>query len=127
MLKLIFDNSGEKPTTILTDSYNRGVFSTFTGGNNRNQYMEEKKLTATVQVYEGDYGVYQVNADRFQKAGVCSVITPDMAAVAYLRPFFVDEIAKVSDSERRALVCEYTLEVRNEKAHGAVYDLTTSA
>lgn len=127
VLKGIFDNSGEKPTMILTDSYNRGVFSGFTGGNNRQQYMEDKKLTATVQVYEGDYGVYKIEADRFQKAGTAAVITPDMAAVAYLRPFFVDDIAKVSDSVRRALVCEYTLEVRNEKAHGAVYDLTTSA
>lgn len=127
VLKKIFDNSGERPNKILTDSYNRGVFSSFTGGNQRQQFMEEKKLTATVQVYEGDYGIYQIEADRFMLPGVAAVITPDMAAVAYLRPFEVQEIAKTSDSERRALVCEYTLEVRNEKAHGAVFDLTTSA
>ncbi|KKL56380.1 hypothetical protein LCGC14_2246010, partial [marine sediment metagenome] len=45
---------------------------------------------------------------------------------AYLRPFQLWDLAKTGDTERKQLLVEYTLEARNEKASGAVYDLTTS-
>jgi hypothetical protein len=122
VLKSIYDNSNAQPSMIVAGSFNRGVFSTFTGGNNRQQYMDEKKLTATVQVYEGDFGVYKVVADRFMRTRDVFVLTPEYAAIAYLRPFEVQDVAKVSDSERKAIVAELTLEMRNEKAHGAIYD-----
>ena len=35
-------------------------------------------------------------------------------------------LAKTGDSERKQIIVEYTLEVRNEKAHCGVYDLTAS-
>jgi hypothetical protein len=64
--------------------------------------------------------------NRFQDVNYCFVLQRDMWAVAYLRQFQLQNLAKTGDSERRQLLVEYTLESRNEKASGAVYDLTSS-
>ena len=52
------------------------------------------------------------------------VLDPDMAAVAYLRPFQTNELAVTGDNESTQLLCEYTLEVKNEAAHGIIADVT---
>jgi hypothetical protein len=52
------------------------------------------------------------------------LVDPDMAAVAYLRPFQTIELAKTGDSEKTQLLAELTLEIRNEAAHGIVADLS---
>jgi hypothetical protein len=46
-----------------------------------------------------------------------------MAAVAYLRDFSVADLAKTGDSEKKQLLAEYTLEMRNEAAHGILLDI----
>jgi hypothetical protein len=38
----------------------------------------------------------------------------------------IEDLAKTGDSMRKQIICEYTLESRNEKASGGVFDLTTS-
>jgi hypothetical protein len=55
---------------------------------------------------------------------VAFVVDPEYAAVAFLRPFQTNELAKTGDSEKTQLLCEYTLEVRNQAAHGIAADLT---
>ena len=49
---------------------------------------------------------------------------PDMAAIAYLRPFQTNELAVTGDNETTQLLAEFTLEVKNEAAHGIIADLT---
>jgi len=44
-------------------------------------------------------------------------------ALAYLRPFQTNDLAKTGDSEKTQLLAEFTLEMRNEAAHGIVADL----
>jgi len=72
------------------------------------------------------FGELQVFPNRFQNAADALVLQKDMWAVAYLRQFQLHDLAKTGDSERRQLLVEYALEARNEKASGAVLDLTTS-
>jgi hypothetical protein len=55
---------------------------------------------------------------------VAFVLDPEYAAIAYLRPFQTNELAKTGDSEKTQLLVEYTLEVKNEAAHGLIGDLT---
>lgn len=67
--------------------------------------------------------------NRFMLSGnsaneVAFVLDPEYAAVAYLRPFQTIELAKNGDSDRTQLLVEYTLEVKNEAAHGIAADLS---
>jgi hypothetical protein len=52
------------------------------------------------------------------------IVDPDMAAVSFLRPFETIELAKTGDAEKTQLLCELTLEVKNQAAHGIIADLT---
>jgi hypothetical protein len=54
------------------------------------------------------------------------VLDPEYAALAYLRPFQTNELAKTGDSEKTQILAELTLEVKNEAAHGGIFDLSAS-
>ena len=49
-------------------------------------------------------------------------IKPEYLALAYLRAFEKVPLSKTGDSDRIALYAEYTLEMRNEAGHAAVFD-----
>ena len=79
-----------------------------------------------VEIYEGDFGTLKVVPDRFMRARDCLILEMDKWAIAYLRNMVRIDLARTGDSERKQMLCEYTLEARNEKASGGVFDLTTA-
>jgi hypothetical protein len=127
VLNGIWTNGG-KPDTIMTGAFNKQVFSTFTGRSTPTQDAAAKKITASVQVYESDFGTLRIVPNRFQRARDVLVLQMDMWGVAYLngRKFVSTPVAKTGDSDARLLLSEYALEARNEKASGGVFDLTTA-
>ena len=89
---------------------------------------EATTIIGAADVYLSDFGTMAVVPNRFMNAtNACDetafVIDPDMLAIAYLRPFSTNELAKTGDSEKTQLICEATLEVKNEAAHGIIADL----
>ena len=124
-LKLVWDSGGD-PTMIQCGSFNKQKLSGFTGGATRMDPAENKRLVAAVDVYESDFGALTVAPNRFSPARSVHIITPDMWAVAFLRDFALEDLAKTGDAAKQFLVAEYTLESRNEAASGGVFDLTTS-
>ncbi len=125
VIKQCFDSGGD-PECIMVGSFNKQKISSFTGNATRVKTAEDRALVATVDVYASDFGDLEIIPNRFQRARDCLIIEKRMMATAYLRPVTVSELSKTGDSERRLIVVEYTLEMRNEAAHGAVWDLTTS-
>jgi hypothetical protein len=121
-------NNGGKPDTIMTGGFNKQVFSTFTGRASPVEDTKRKKITASVDAYESDFGTLKVVANRFSRARDVLVLQMDMWAVAYLngRKMVSLPLAKTGDSERKEILSEFALEARNEKASGGVFDLTTS-
>ena len=107
-------------------SFNKQKLSGFTGGSTRFDPAENKRLVAAVDVYESDFGAMQVTPNRFSRSRDAFVITPDLFAVAFLRDFMLEDLAKTGDATKQFLVCEYTLESRNEAGSGIIADLTTA-
>jgi hypothetical protein len=64
--------------------------------------------------------------NRFMRTRDALVLDPEYAALAYLRPFQTNELAKAGDSDKTQVLVEVTLEVKNEAAHGIVADLDMS-
>lgn len=120
--------AGGKPNIIMAGGFNKQVFSTFTGRATPMEDTKSKKITAAVDAYESDFGKLKVMANALQRARDVWILQDDMWAIAYLpnRKFRVDPLAKTGDSERKMVTCEWTLEARNEKSSGGVFDLTTS-
>lgn len=118
--------AGGDPDTIFVGGFNKQKFSTFTGNATRFKGAEDYRLIAGIDIYDSDFGQLEIIPNRFSRARDCLVLEREMIAVAYLRPFRLWDLAKVGDTERKQLLTEYTIEVRNEAALGAVWDLNTA-
>lgn len=125
VLRSIFTNGGD-PDKIHVGAFNKQALSGFAGNATRMVGAEDRELYAAIDIYDSDFGDIQIVPNRFSGNGIAFVLQSDMWAIAYLRQFQLHNLAKTGDSERRQLLVEYTLESRNQKASGAIYDLTTS-
>jgi hypothetical protein len=127
VLQSIWTNGG-KPDVIMTGAFNKQVFSTFTGRATQIEPTKQKKIIASVDAYESDFGVLKVTPNRFQRSRDVLVLWMEMWALAFLngRRMVSVPLAKTGDSDRRMLLSEYALVARNEKGSGGVFDNTTS-
>jgi len=121
-----FDNGGT-PDTILVDSGNKQVISALTQTVSELRTAANKaapaSVVAAVDVYVSDFGTFKIIPDRFQRARDCWFIDFDFWAVAYLRPFRTETLAKTGDSIKQMLVAEYGLMSKNQKANGFLADV----
>jgi len=124
--------AGGNPKVLMVNPAHKQTVSAF-AGIAAQRYMAPSNEATTIigaaDVYLSDFGTMSVVPNRFMNAtNACDetafVIDPDMLAVAYLRPFATNELAKTGDSEKTQLICEATLEVKNEGAHGIIADLS---
>lgn len=120
-------DEGGNPTILMVGSYNKQTASTFDGGATKFDQTEDKKLVAAVDVYVGDFSTLKIVPNRFQRARDAFVLDMDFWEVKYLRPVQSKPLSRTGDSEKVQILKEYTLVSRNEKASGAIYDLTTSS
>jgi uncharacterized protein DUF5309 len=127
VLNAIWTNGG-KPDLIMVGAFNKQVFSTFTGRATQIEPTKGKKIIASVDAYESDFGTLKITPNRFMRARDALVLQMEMWALAYLngRRMVSLPLAKTGDSDRRHMLSEYALVARNEKSSGGVFDLTTS-
>lgn len=127
VVKSVFDEGGN-PSMLMVGPFNRQIVSTFSAGRTNTQKAEDMTLHASFNVYESDFGELRVVPNRFQRDRDAFVLDLEHWALGFLpgREFRIYELAKTGDTDRRQILSEYTLESRNEKASGGVFDLTTS-
>lgn len=125
VIKTMADN-GATADIIMANTFNRQVLSTFTGNATRFKDATSKQITATVGVYESDFGKMKIVTNYQQRDREVFLIDSDMIGVATLRPMKGYKLAKNGDNEKEQMVTELTLVVHNQAAHGIVADLTTS-
>lgn len=120
--------SGGKPDVVMTGAFNKQAFSLFTGRGTPIQDQADRKITAAVDTYESDFGKLKVVPNRFQRSRDVFVLQMDMWAYAPLpgRNMVSFPLAKTGDTDRKQILMECTLEARNEKSSGGVFDLTSS-
>jgi hypothetical protein len=99
--------------------------SQLSGGSTKFYRVESKKLTATVTVYQSDFGDLKLIPNRFQRDRTMHLINPEYLAIAFLEKFNEQDLAVTGLARRKQIWSTYTLEVRNEAALGVVADLTT--
>jgi hypothetical protein len=120
--------SGGKPNNVYLGGFNKQVMSTFTGRATPTEDTKAKKIVASVDAYESDFGTVKVVASRNMRSRDCLVLQTDMWKICHLngRKMVSIPLARTGDSERFQMLSEYTLEACNEKSSGGVFDLTTS-
>lgn len=130
VMQSAFTNGGS-PTMLLVTPAQKVVASTFSGIATRYRDVpanQQAQIINAADVYVSDFGIIQIVPDRFipnsDSDDTAFLLDTEMAAVAYLRPFQTNELAQVGDADLTQLLVEYTLEVKNEAAHGIISDLT---
>jgi len=125
-------DEGATPSIVMCGSAQKQTISTFTGNATKFQEVDDKKLTAAVDIYISDFGELQIVPNRHMRTRTVSsvvhtpdvlVLDPSYAEVAYLQTAKQEPLAKTGLSERRLISCEYGLQVTSEKAHGIVADI----
>ena len=124
--------SGGNPKVLMVNPAHKQLVSAF-AGIAAQRFMAPSNTPTTIvsaaDVYLSDFGAISIVPNRFMTStNSCNetafILDPDMAAIAYLRPFQTNELAVTGDNESTQLLCEYTLEVKNQGAHGIVADIT---
>jgi hypothetical protein len=121
--------SGGTPSVLMVSPALKQVVSAFTGLA-QHRYNSNTGGDVTIlsgaDLYASDFGILQIIPNRFMRTRDALVLDPEYAALAYLRPFQTIELAKSGDSEKTQILAELTLEVKNEAAHGGIFDLSAS-
>jgi hypothetical protein len=107
--------AGGNASMLMLPPAQKVVFSSFAGIAEVRMNVpgrQQATIVGAADVYVGDFGTYT------------TVVNRVMIRLVTLRPMFVDKPAKTGDAEKRMMVCEYTLGVDNEAAHGVIADLT---
>jgi hypothetical protein len=119
-------DSGGNPSMLVVGSGLKQKVSSF-AGIAAQRYMAPGDQPTTIigaaDVYMSDFGTLSVVPDRFMRTRDALLIDPEYMALSYLRPFQTNDLAKTGDSEKTQLLCEFTLEMRNEAASAIVADL----
>lgn len=124
-IKSVYEAGGDLDMFVVPPSVKQTV-STFNANTTRFGSAGDKVEYAAIDVYSSDFGDIQVVPNRIMaltNEKMCFLLQRDMLAAAYLRDFSMNELAKTGDSERVQLLVEWTLEMRNEKAHGILLDI----
>jgi hypothetical protein len=127
--------NGGSPTVLMVSPYVKTVFSTLINIANTPVIQtnlrgkEQATITGAADAYNSDFGFIDVVVNRQLARGGATLarnaylIDLSKVAVGILDDVFEDKPAKTGDAEKRALLCEYTLIMKNEAAHAVIYDL----
>jgi hypothetical protein len=124
-LRAIWESSNGQVDLLLMGGGPKRALNQFIGSNRRFG-AESEVFKNIVNVYESDFGVCRVIVSRFVPAGCVLLLDSSRIHVLPLagRSFQYKPLARVGDRESGQLIGEYTLELRNENAHGIITGLT---
>ncbi len=118
---------GGKTDVILLPATLKAKFDAFTGIATRFRDVaagKQAQVIAAADVYVSAYGSHKVVLSRYMRNSVVLCLDMDTWALAWFDKMHVEEIAKAGDSEKRMIVCEYTLVARSPLANSKLGNVT---
>ena len=126
-MRSVWEQSSAAVDTIVCHGVQKRKINEMIG--DRRGYMpSDTTVSDLVSVYESDFGVARVIVSRWVPKD--TVLLLDSTRVGVLpmagRSFQFKRLASGGDSETGQVLGEYTLELRNESAHGVIYGLDST-
>lgn len=118
--------AGADPSKLLLGAFNKAAVAGFVGRDKTTVPTDKNVVSNSVDVYIGDFHRLDIVPSRNIRARDGLVVDPEYMAVAYLREFLNKDYDQTGDAKAKQVLSEFTLEMRNEAAHGLCADLTTS-
>jgi hypothetical protein len=111
---------GGEVDTILVGPTLYNTISGFTGIATRFRDVgsrQQAQIIGAADVYVSAFGSHNIVLSRWSRSTTVFCLDMKTWGVAYLRPFKIEEIAKVGDAERKMLLAEYTLVCKSPLAN----------
>ena len=124
-LREIWKSSNGHVDVIVVNGQEKRAINAFVG-TNRRYGANDKTFSNLVSQYESDYGVCRVVLSRWVPTGTVLLLDSSRIDVMPLsgRSFQYKPLGVTGDRESGQVIGEYTLELRNENAHGVISGLT---
>lgn len=126
-LRNIWESSSGNIDTIVINGFQKRRINSILFPNK--QYTSESELVKNyVSVYESDFGVCQMIMSRWIPSDTILLLDSSRLSVIPLsgRSFHFKPLSSTGDSEIGEVIGEYTLQMRNENAHGIIRGLGIS-
>lgn len=119
-------NNGSDVSVFMIAPKDAQIVSGFTGASGRNRTINDgaRTLVNAIDLYVSPYGEYKVVLNRHQLSTHAFLIDPAMFRSCVLRPFTRTLLAKDSDSDRHAIVGEYSLKHMSYSDSGMISGLS---
>jgi len=127
VLRQIWEGSNGNVDLILVGGFQKRKVNAFSA-DSRTFGANDTTFTDMVSLYESDFGVCLVVMTRWLPKDAALLLDSSRISVLPLagRSFHFKPLASGGDYECGELIGEYTLELKNEAAHGLIRDLSTS-
>lgn len=135
LLSLVADcyNAGGEPSILMVEPTVKSKLSQYLFSSSARvatQYQDQGanprggvRAVGAVDVWITDFGALDIVPNRFMRSRDALLLDPETWEVAYLDNMKVEEVAKTHDSERRAIISDYALVCKAEKANAIFADL----
>ena len=127
VLRKIWENSSGNVDLIVVGGFQKRKINSFCA-NSRSFGANDTTFTDMISIYESDFGVCRIVTTRWLPQDAVLLLDSTRVNVLPLagRSFHFKPLASSGDYECGELIGEYTLELKNEAAHGLIRDLSTS-
>lgn len=127
-LRLIWDQSAGRVDTIVCGGTQKRRINQFIAAATRTYDPSDQHMGELVNVYESDFGVCRVVLSRWIPADTILFLDSSRIEVPPLtgRSFQFRPLGPAGDSSLGQVLGEYTLEFRNENAHGLIRGLNAA-
>lgn len=126
-LRYIWEEASSRIDTIVVNGYQKRLINGFITSA-RNYTGNEDTFRDMVSVYESDFGICRIILSR--SVPTDSILLLDSSRIDVLplsgRSFHYKPLASTGDYEAGEIIGEYTLELRNQSAHGIITGLDIS-
>jgi hypothetical protein len=126
-LRKIWASSNGNVDLIVVGGFQKRKINGFVSSS-RSYAAGDTKFTDLVNVYESDFGVCRIVTTRWLPQDTVLLLDSSRIAVLPLagRSFHFKPLASSGDYECGELIGEYTVELKNEAAHGIIRGLSVS-
>jgi hypothetical protein len=127
VLRKIWENSSGNVNLIVVGGFQKRKINAFCSAS-RAYGANDTTFTDMIGMYESDFGVCTIVTTRWMPQDAVLLLDSSRINVLPLagRSFHFKPLASSGDYECGELIGEYTLEFKNEAAHGLIRDLSTS-
>ena len=127
VLRQIWENSNGNVDLIIVGGFQKRKINAFSS-DSRTFGANDTKFTDMISIYESDFGVCRIVTTRWMPKDAALLLDSSRVNVLPLagRSFHFKPLASGGDYECGQVIGEYTLELKNEAAHGLIRDLSTS-